>query len=60
MEKIIRARYYISRYTNTSYTDTGLISPMEREYILGYIEEEKEMEEKAIKQAKNRSKNIQP
>ena len=56
MEELLHARYYISRYTHTSYVDAGLISPMEREYILGYIKEEKEMEEKAINEARNRNK----
>ena len=46
MEKLVHARYYISKYTNTSYVDAGLISPMERDFILGYIKEEKELEEK--------------
>ena len=54
MERLIHAKYYITRFTNTSYTDAGQITPMEREYILGYIKEEKEQEEKAIDKVKNK------
>ena len=54
MERIIHERYFICKNTNTSYIDVGVISPLEREYILGYIQEELELQEKAIKEAQGK------
>ena len=55
MERLIHERYYICTNTNTSYLDAGLISPMEREYLIGYIKEELEVQAKAIKEAQGKS-----
>lgn len=41
-KEIVRERYLISKHTNTSYVDLGSITPLEREYLLLFIQEELE------------------
>lgn len=36
-KEIVRERYLISREINTSYTDTGQITPAERGYLIEFI-----------------------
>ena len=44
----------ISKYSNTSYSDTANITPLERDYIIGFITEELERQQKAYEEAKNK------
>lgn len=53
-KELTRGRYLISKYCNTSYNDVGDISPLERDYIIGFITEELERQQKAYEEAKNR------
>lgn len=53
-KKLTRERYLISKYCNTSYNDVGDISPLERDYIIGFITEELEKQQKALEEAKNK------
>lgn len=39
-EELVKERYLISKIINTSYADTGKLTPIERKYILNYIIEE--------------------
>lgn len=39
-EELVKERYLISKIINTSYDDTGKLTPIERKYILNYIIEE--------------------
>lgn len=39
-EELVKERYIISKIINTSYDDTGKLTPIERKYILNYIIEE--------------------
>lgn len=55
-KNIVKERYLISKFTNTSYNDVGDITPLEREYILGFIAEEKKKEEELIKEKSNNKK----
>lgn len=55
-KEITRERYLISKYTNTSYKDLDNISPLEREYLLEFIYEEKKKEEEAYEEAKRNHK----
>ena len=57
LNDLIRGRYLISRYTNTSYLDAGYISPLERDYILKFITDEKQEEHRQIEESKNRRKH---
>lgn len=41
-KEIIEERYYISKFMNTSYGDTGKITPTERRYLLTLIKEDQE------------------
>ena len=47
----------ISKFTNTSYLDAGYISPLERDYILEFITEEKEEEQRKIEESKQKRKH---
>lgn len=54
-EELVRERYLISKTINTSYVETGKLTPIERNYILKYMIDEankqreqwKEMTEKS-------------
>lgn len=49
-KQIVEERYEISKNINTSYTDLGKITPLERKYILGFIIEEKKKEKQYIQE----------
>jgi hypothetical protein len=53
-KELTRGRYLISKFCNTSYNDAGDISPLERDYIIGFITEELERQQKAYEEAKNK------
>lgn len=53
-KNICRERYDISRHTHTSYTDTGTITPLEREYILQFILDDKNRQHEEIMRLKNK------
>ena len=39
-KQIVQERYLISKNCNTSYTDLGDVSPLERKYIIEFITDE--------------------
>ena len=49
---IVKERYLISKYCNTSYTDIGETSPLERKYILEFITDELKRQKEQIEQMK--------
>ena len=53
-KELVKGRYQISKYCHTSYNDVGEISPLERDYIIGFITEELEKQQKAIEEAKHK------
>lgn len=52
-KELCRGRYLISKYCHTSYNDVGEISPLERDYIIGFITEELEKQQRALEEAKH-------
>ena len=48
-KQIVEERYQISKHTNTSYSDTGNISPTERNYLLEFIKRDLEHEQELIR-----------
>ena len=56
--EISKERYLISKHTHTSYEDTAMMSPLERDYILEFLMEDfqrqKEMYDKAQADAEAR------
>ena len=54
---IVRERYLISKYCNTSYKDLDNVTPLEREYILEFIHEELQKEQEAYEEAKRNQKS---
>ena len=55
--ELVKERYYITKYCNTSYLDVGRISPHERGIILSTIREELEERNKAIQERIDKYKN---
>lgn len=51
-KELVRERYYISKTINTSYSDTGQLTPIEREYILEFITDEIKMAQKKAEELK--------
>lgn len=47
-KQIAEERYQISKHINTSYVDTGSISPTERNYLLEFIKRDLEHEQELI------------
>jgi hypothetical protein len=54
--EIVKERYLISKYCNTSYKDLDNVTPTEREYLLGFIHEELKKEQEAYEEAKRNKK----
>lgn len=54
--EIVRERYLISKYCNTSYKDLDNVSPTERAYLLEFIYEELQKEKEAYEEAKRNQK----
>ena len=51
-KSLVQERYLISKHTNTSYKDTDTITPLERQYILKFIEEELNAQNEAYERAR--------
>ena len=54
--EIVRERYFISKHTSTSYSDTGDITPTERLYMLEFIAEEIMKQQEMLKNIRGKSK----
>ena len=54
---IVQERYVISKFTNTSYSDLAKITPLERKYLLGFVKEEIDKTNEAIKARKRKNKS---
>ena len=55
-KQIVQERYLISKNINTSYNDTGKITPTERRYLLEFMYEEMEKTKKMIEEKKQKNK----
>ena len=55
LENIVKEKYYITKFLNTSYLDTDEITHIERNMLLRYIKDDKEQEAKQIKNLRNRT-----
>ena len=57
-EELVKERYLISKMINTSYRDTGKLTPLERKYIVKYIVDEwnkkAEQEKEQLEKLKNK------
>ena len=54
LKELIRQCYIISKNCNTSYNDVLNMTPIERDYLIGFIIEEAEDAKKMINEAKMR------
>ena len=56
-KEIVKERFIITKNVNTSYDDTGKMTPLERRYVLDFIEEDlkrtKEILDNSQRDAKN-------
>ena len=55
-EELVKERYLISKTINTSYNDTGALTPLERRYILNYIIEEFNKQKEELEKLKENKK----
>lgn len=53
-ENLIQERYLISKRTNTSYLDTGKLTPRERTQIVKYILDEIKKENESLQSLSNK------
>lgn len=53
-KEIAKERYLISKHINTSYTDLGKITPLERRYLLEFVIESSQAEKDLFDQLKDR------
>lgn len=53
---LTRERYIISKHSNTSYADTGTVTPIERMYLLEFIAEELKKQKELIDKQKAKMK----
>ena len=54
--EIAKERYIISKHLNTSYVDLGKITPVERKYLLEFLMQDAEEENKLRNDAINKAK----
>lgn len=55
LENIVKEKYYITKFLNTSYLDTDEITHVERNMLLKFIKDDKEHEAKQIKNLRNKT-----
>jgi hypothetical protein len=53
---IVKERYLISKNCNTSYTDLGKVTPLERQYLIEFITEELQKQKDMIEAQKAKRK----
>lgn len=51
---LVQERYLISKYCHTSYNELGEISPLERSYLVEFIEEEIKKQKEELEKARNK------
>ena len=54
-KEIVKDRYFISKHSNISYSDTGAMSPTEREYIKDFIISDLKEQQKVLDKINERS-----
>lgn len=53
LQDLTKEKYYITKFTHTSFTDLDEITYIERNMLMKFIKEEKEAEQKQIMRLKN-------
>lgn len=56
-KQIVKERYLITKHTNTSYSDTGGITPTERDLLLQFISEDLQKTKEAIEESEKKVKS---
>lgn len=56
-KEIVKERYIISKYCNTSYTDLASVTPTERNYLLEFATEECDKAKEIAEEMKNKKAN---
>jgi hypothetical protein len=51
-KQIVKERYLISKNCNTSYTDLGKVTPLERNYLIEFITDELQKQKEMIENQK--------
>lgn len=55
-KEIVKERYLISKNLNTSYNEVGQITPIEREYLLEFLNDEAKRSQDLIDKQRNKKK----
>lgn len=53
-EQLVNERYFITKNTHITYSDTGKLTPIEREYIIKYIADEIKKTKEMTEQMQNK------
>lgn len=56
-KEIVKERYTISKYCNTSYADLANVTPLERSYLLDFAREEYETNKRLSEEIKAKHAN---
>ena len=56
-KELVKERYLIAKNINTSYLDTGKMTPVERRYILQFLQEEAQKQKEMLEEIKQRKSN---
>ena len=56
-KEIVKERFIISKYCNTSYTDLANVTPTERNYLLEFATEECDKAKEIAEEMKNKKAN---
>lgn len=59
-EQLVRERFLISKHLNTSYPDTGKITPRERAYLISFLEEDGKRQKEQLNALKAKQQISQP
>ena len=51
-KELVRERCYLAKSLNTSYIDTGKFTPLERKYMIQYLQEEYKKTQEALENVK--------
>lgn len=54
-QQIVEERYQISKHINTSYSDLGEVTPLERRYLLEFVKRDLEEKNKIIQEQMKKS-----
>jgi hypothetical protein len=52
---LVQQRYLLTKYTNSSYNETGCFTPIEKQYLFEFIEQDLKKQQEAFSKINNKS-----